>query len=313
MRRYAMLFAVVSLFLPATVFSQTPTPEAALSHFKNALKKSGKGDLDGAIEDYTRAITLSSRFDTRKPSGNSVTKGDASAEEITVVDPFTANAYTNRGLARFHKGDYLGAIADYNQALRIRPGLHTAYLNRAAAYRASGDPQTALKDLDRAIALKKDFFQAYNNRGSLHLDLGDTKAALQDLNRAIELNKDEVAEPFYQRGYTYLAMKEFDKAIADFERAIKLAPEMAWAYHGRGTAWMYKGVMMPAIVDYNRAIELDPKMAWSYLNRGLIWVFLGDESKAQKDFDECLRLRPELKAELDPRIDLARYLRRSGK
>jgi len=88
---------------------------------------------------------------------------------------------------------------------------------------------------------------------------------------------------------------------------------MAWAYHGRGTAWMYKGAMRPAIVDYNRAIELDPKMAWSYLNRGLIWVFLGDETKAQKDFDECLRLKPELKAELDQRIELARYLRRSVK
>jgi len=207
MRRYAMLFALVSLFLPATAFSQAPTPEAAVNHFKNALKKTGNGDLDGAIEDYTRAITLSSRFDTRKRRGITFNEGEAPAEEITVVDPFTANAYTNRGLARFHKGDYVGAIADYNQALRIRPGLHTAYLNRAAAHRATGDPQAALEDLDRAIALKKDFFQAYNNRGSLHLDLGDTKAALEDLNRAIELINDDVAEPFYQRGYTYLALK----------------------------------------------------------------------------------------------------------
>ena len=62
MRRYAILFAVVSLLLPATVFSQPRTPEAALNHFNNALKKTGNGDLDGAIEDYTRAITLSSRF-----------------------------------------------------------------------------------------------------------------------------------------------------------------------------------------------------------------------------------------------------------
>ena len=66
MRRYAILFALVSLLLPVTVFSQTRTPEAAVNHFKNALKKSGNGDLDGAIEDYTRAIRLSSHFEVSK-------------------------------------------------------------------------------------------------------------------------------------------------------------------------------------------------------------------------------------------------------
>ena len=49
MRRCAILFAVVSLWLPVTAFSQTRTPEAALNHFENAEKKIKKGDLDGAI------------------------------------------------------------------------------------------------------------------------------------------------------------------------------------------------------------------------------------------------------------------------
>ena len=66
MRRYAILFALVSLLLPATAFAQGRTPEAALNHFKNALKKTGNGDFDGAIEDYTRAITLSSTFTLRE-------------------------------------------------------------------------------------------------------------------------------------------------------------------------------------------------------------------------------------------------------
>src|ERR1044072_258934 len=213
-RRYAILFALVSLLLPVTVFSQTRTPEAAVNLYKNALKKSGNGDFDGAIEDYTRAIRLSSHFDTSKTSdrfGNSFTDSNT----ITVVDPFTANAYSNRGLLRFKKGDYVGAIEDYNQALEIRPGLASAYLNRAAAFRSKGDLEAAMKDLDRAIALKKDFFEAFNNRGSIRLDLNDTAGALSDLNRALELNKS-VAEPYYQRGYVYMALKNFDSALADF-------------------------------------------------------------------------------------------------
>ena len=140
MRFRALLFAVVSLSLPVTVFSQTGTPEAAINHFKDAVKKIDGGDLDGAIEDYTRAITLSSHLSSR--NSNSRLKNsfsDYSTDSVTVIDPFTANAYNNRGLVRYKKQDYAGAIEDYDQALRIRPGLPSAYLNRAAALRANGD------------------------------------------------------------------------------------------------------------------------------------------------------------------------------
>ena len=157
MRRYAIPFALVSLLLPITVFSQSRTPDAAVNHFKNALKKSGNGDLDGAIEDYTRAIRLSSHFNTSKNSdsrlGNSLT--DYSAETVTVIDPFTANAYNNRGLARFKKNDFPGAIEDYDQALKIRPGLASVYLNRAAAKRSNGDMQGAMQDLNGNEQTKK--------------------------------------------------------------------------------------------------------------------------------------------------------------
>src|SRR5678815_2350470 len=209
MRRYAIPFVLVSLLLPITVFSQSRTPDAAVNHFKNALKKSGNGDLDGAIEDYTRAIRLSSHFNTSKNSdsrlGNSLT--DYSAENVTVIDPFTANAYNNRGLARFKKKDYAGAIEDFDQALKIRPGVADIYLNRAASLRAKGDLQAAMKDLDRALALRKDFFEAYSNRGSLKLDLGDSAGALIDLNRAIEINS-RIPEPYYQRGYVYVEQRD---------------------------------------------------------------------------------------------------------
>ena len=313
MRRYAIFFALVSLLLPVTAFSQARTPDAAVNHFKNGSKKIGSGDLDGAIEEYTRAIRLSSHIsagknvDTRL--GNSLS--EYSSEEVTVVDPFTANAYNNRGLARFKKDDYPGAIDDYNQALKIRPGVASIYLNRAAAFRAIGDFPSALKDLDRAIALKDDFFEAYSNRGSLRLDMGDSEGAMADLNRSIAIN-DRVPESLYQRGYAYLSLRKFDLGISDFERAIKLAPEMGWAYQGRGTAFMYKGEMLKAIDDFTRAIELDPQIAWAYFNRGLAKVFLGQESEAQKDFEQCLKLRPDLKTQLDPRITLARQLRRIG-
>jgi len=122
-----------------------------------------------------------------------------------------------------------------------------------------------------------------------------------------------VAEPYYQRGYVYIGLKQFNSAIFDFEHALKLSPDMAWAYQGLGTAWMYKGYMERAIENFDRAIANKPTLAWAYCNRGIAKVYLGQETQAQADLDECVKLRPDLKAEVERRAELARSLRRIGK
>ena len=320
MRRYLFSFSLLAFVIFTCVSASAQTPDQAVSHFKKALKLTSSGDVDGAIEEYSRAIAISSQLQPQRGASRNPAQSFAGAEEareftdtgIRVIDPFTAHAYNNRGLLRYNRTDYFGAIEDFNAAERIKPSLEAIYLNRSAAFRATGNTQAALADLDRAIALKKDFFQAYNNRGSLHHDLGHDKQALSDLDRAIQL-KDDVADTYYLRAYAYLAVDNWNASLKDFDRAIELAPGMAWAYQGRGTVFMKKGMMQEAISDFDRSLELNPQMVWAYLNRGLAKVYLGDEAGAQSDFDQCLKLKPELKAQLDDKIDLARELRQRGK
>src|SRR5437867_802625 len=142
MRRYLIQFALVALTLFAIGSVSAQTPNTAINHYRDGAKKVVKGDLDGAIEEYTRAIVISSRF-------GAAGSENSEANNINVVDPFTANAYTNRGVARFKKGDFEGAKADFDSALRIRPGLAFAYVNRAAALRELGDLRGALADVDK--------------------------------------------------------------------------------------------------------------------------------------------------------------------
>ena len=120
MCRRALLFAVVSLCLPLIVVSQPRTPDAAINHFNNANRKAAKGDLDGAIEEYTRAIHLSSHLDGFNSSSRRLANSfnDDSRESIRVIDPFTANAYNNRCLMRYRQKDFRGAIEYCDQALR---------------------------------------------------------------------------------------------------------------------------------------------------------------------------------------------------
>ncbi|MBU1909285.1 MAG: tetratricopeptide repeat protein [Verrucomicrobia bacterium] len=68
--------------------------------------------------------------------------------------PYSARAYSNRGLARQEQGDRAGALADYDRALELSPDYFSTLLNRANILFDLGEYEAALEDLDRAQALQ---------------------------------------------------------------------------------------------------------------------------------------------------------------
>ena len=61
----------------------------------------------------------------------------------------------------------------------------------------------------------------------------------------------------------------FDKAIVNFDVAIRLHPDDASAFNSRGKAYAQKGNLYRAIADYNEAIRLKPNFATAFCNRGM--------------------------------------------
>lgn len=61
----------------------------------------------------------------------------------------------------------------------------------------------------------------------------------------------------------------FDKAIANFNEAIRTHPDDASAFNSRGNAYAHKGNLFRAIADYNEAIRLKPNYALAFCNRGI--------------------------------------------
>jgi len=140
--RYRQTVPVVFILIfLAGVTVKSQTPASAAKYYEHGASKFERGDLDGALADYTRAIEISSHLSPAKSrSLSSANAFDAAeADRIGVIDPITARAYTNRGIVRLRKDDVDGAISDLDQAIRINSGLAEAHLARGVAQRRRGD------------------------------------------------------------------------------------------------------------------------------------------------------------------------------
>ena len=97
---------------------------------------------------------------------------------------------------------------------------------------------------------------------------------------------------YANRGWAYNDKGDYDRAIADFDRAIQLKPDYAEAYANRGWAYNNKGDYDRAIADFDRAIQLKPDYALAYANRGLAYNDKGDYDRAIADLKIAAGLIP---------------------
>ncbi len=78
---------------------------------------------------------------------------------------------------------------------------------------------------------------------------------------------DPAATAAYQQGYAHMRDAAWFAAIAAYDEAIRIQPEVAGLYEARGTAYMYGGNHYEALADYTTAIELEPDDAGHWRRR----------------------------------------------
>jgi lipoprotein NlpI len=133
---------------------------------------------------------------------------------------------------------------------------------------------------------------AYYNRGLAYYDKGDDDRAIAEYNEAIRLDP-KFAYAYSSRGLAYDHKGDLERASPDYDEAIRLDPKYAQALFNRGNAYYQKGDDDRAIADYNEAIRLAPKFAYAYNNRGTAYDHKGDDDRAIADYSEAIRLDPK--------------------
>ena len=104
---------------------------------------------------------------------------------------------------------------------------------------------------------------------------------------------DPAVQHNYYRAVHYSGKGQFDKAIAEFTKAIKREPENAGLYRARAMSYLDKGDYDSAILDLSRAIEIQPKIPSQYYHRARAYYEKGMCHAAIADCDKSLKLMPK--------------------
>lgn len=119
--------------------------------------------------------------------------------------------------------------------------------------------------------------------------------ALEYCTRAIksgDLSNDSLAIAHYNRGSIMSRRRNgMDKAIGDFDEAIKLNPKPA-AYVARAALKGSKRDFDGALADFDEALRLEPALAEGYLYRGQVRLKKAALQGAEEDATQALKLEP---------------------
>ena len=123
-----------------------------------------------------------------------------------------------------------------------------------------------------------------------YLELAEKIAINDNIKRVA---REKLALVYFNRGTTYSKLKQHEKAIKDYNKALKLNPNLVDAYNNRGNAYSDLKQHKKAIEDYNKVIERNPKYAEAHYNRGVVYFRLKQHKKAIEDYNKVIELNPK--------------------
>jgi lipoprotein NlpI len=241
MNSFQRSFALCAATLALLVAAVSCRKAESIIYYDSGTAKQAKGDLEGAITDFNRAIEL---------------------------DPKRTNAYNNRGLARAAKGDVEGAIADYNHAIELDP-------KSAFAYAARGDVNALVRNWTEALADYRHFCELSERRQDyprlyiwlIRTRIGDTEAASKELNAYMGSCRDAAPGDWVGTvaGHLLGSVTEANLfAAAASTDTKKESGQMCEAWFYAGMKKLFAGEKAVAIADLHKCLETEQRAFKEY-------------------------------------------------
>lgn len=231
--------------------------------FNKAIAQSDMKDYSGAENTFESLIDAHPGFDDayigRARLRLLKTDTIAAAEDINhalKINRNAVNGYLLRAdIAMNSAHDFHAALADMNEAIKLRPRQAGFFINRAYLRYMTDDYFGAMADYDYALQLEPDNAVALFNRGMLRSEVHDINKAIDDFTAVLRLDPGEY-KAMYNRAMLLADIEDYDAALRDLDAVIAAYPDFAAAYFMRYDVYRRKGDRRHAQSDYDRSLAL---------------------------------------------------------
>ena len=205
-----------------------------------------------------------------------------------------------RAVEALQDNDESGAISYLNQEISQHKDNAYAYsLLQYIFYNREqyGDALTAAANALKYMPKKdkESIADTYSKRAETYYALGQNDKALADYNSAVKVWPNEV-EPLQNRGNFYYILERYQESDADFQKVLKLDSENAYARMGLGRNCVAREEYQKAIDYFDYVIALYPGYSSGYSFRAEAYSKSGDYSSAALDIVKALEIDGDNKA-----------------
>ncbi len=258
-----------------------PTIAAAESNDRGNLRDENESDID-VMDRFNKLVTVSASSESRLSYGDKI-KGQVQNRDVRVeLEPMYAVSLFDSKDALRSRSNYFRELDDLNRERWIP---HTVYLS--AGFPSASDEAT-ISSIFRLIE-----------------------------SLSVAMKEGEVRPVDYLgRALAYLAIKNFESALADLDKAIDLNPAFTVALMARGAARMAasdhivttgdqsseqtmlesrkrQAAAVTAIEDFDRALQLNPRLVYAWFDKGNVFYIIGDYTSAIQCYSNAIEINPD--------------------
>jgi tetratricopeptide (TPR) repeat protein len=244
-------------------------------------------DLFSVVDKLSAQI----REDLSLPAGTKEDLDKAVADVTT--HSREAYRYYLDGVNNYHKVYFAEAKESFEKALEYDSAFAMAYYWLAglkAGPEQKGLIEKAVKYSDKVS--KKERFYIKIREAAIN---GNSEDALEGMQKMVEHFPDD-KEPLQWLGHYYFEMRDFEKAISYYNRALEIDPLFKLVYNMLAYTYNYVGDFEKSIWAINRYISIAPDEANPYDTRGDLYAWNGKIDQAIGSYKKALEKKPDFRA-----------------
>ncbi|OUB80580.1 hypothetical protein BK744_01780 [Bacillus thuringiensis serovar zhaodongensis] len=208
------------------------------------------------------------------------------------LDPYYPDYWIQRADLHNKLGNVKSAIDDYSKAIKLNPFSEGMYFSRALLYEKVDKIKEASQDYQRAIDLEPKHTESILNYGVLLMNQKKLEQSLETFNKLIALNIENKHEVYNNIGLVYLELKNYKKAIENFDKSLLINPNYTISYANKAIVYFELKQMKESLYCLNTAISYENDNEEYIFNRAFLFNEIKEYDKCVDDLNKLLNINP---------------------